>query len=669
MELFGYVCSPLCKAKASSHGIEVPVFAGQATVVEARRWRKMAWAAGSAGTVLAVLAGFWFWYAWFGSEPSTAFSVRFSEPAYSGQSWFAGKDQLVFLHGDILARHDLKLKKEIWSRRMVDMKDIEAYVDQEIKSLRARIDRANSDDPDNAPKMLDPEKLKRQLKRSAEAALELRVKGQNIWVASSGKLVRYDWETGKPVKEIPVQGGFGSMISRGDEMLLLANDGDKQTITSINLDTCESRIEEIGGHKGLWSANHPPGMAGRAEESAGLPIGMPGRDAGRAMDPGKVAEQAAGLSKPAQIALPALLANSRNQERILKELNDQPGHQAPPAATPHNRAGNESVTLIPTKDGFIQISTRILEPHFTSRSAMKARPAKSALDGAVNMSKTTEVANEILNDMQRDRGGDVVQEDESRYQVQVRQPNTPDVWRGEVIGPPRLFPLQTVNVVAGNKSIVVLDKGNKKLWESSLNFNVVGGLEALEAGSTPYGQGPCVEHNGILFVFDQGVLTAFDLVTGNPKWRYPSVGIAGLFFDDQGMLYVNTTTASLDKIRYSRQIDISSKDVSVLAKIDPKSGKVLWTAEPGGLLNYCSGKFLYTMASTPPDTDDEEDPYTPETGLEPKKFVRIKRLDPKNGKVLWEHFQQRSPIDVQFEKNSIRLVFKKEVQVLKFVAF
>jgi hypothetical protein len=36
---------------------------------------------------------------------------------------------------------------------------------------------------------------------------------------------------------------------------------------------------------------------------------------------------------------------------------------------------------------------------------------------------------------------------------------------------------------------------------------------------------------------------------------------------------------------------------------------------------------------------------------------------------MWEHFQQRAPLDVAFEKNTIRMVFKKEVQVLKFFSF
>ena len=36
---------------------------------------------------------------------------------------------------------------------------------------------------------------------------------------------------------------------------------------------------------------------------------------------------------------------------------------------------------------------------------------------------------------------------------------------------------------------------------------------------------------------------------------------------------------------------------------------------------------------------------------------------------MWEHYQERAPLDAQFDGNSIALVFKKEVQVLKFLAF
>jgi hypothetical protein len=62
--------------------------------------------------------------------------------------------------------------------------------------------------------------------------------------------------------------------------------------------------------------------------------------------------------------------------------------------------------------------------------------------------------------------------------------------------------------------------------------------------------------------------------------------------------------------------------------------------------------------------DDEESPYGG-SGLETKNNVRIRRLSPKTGAELWEHNQERLPIDVRFDQNLIHMVFKKEVQVLK----
>src|SRR5262249_3643505 len=101
MELFGYVCSPLCKAKADTQGIEVPVFAGQKSVAEARLWRRTGLIAGGISVIVVGLLGFWFWYVWFGCAPKPVFSVRFNEPEMSGHVRFASKNQGLFLHGDL----------------------------------------------------------------------------------------------------------------------------------------------------------------------------------------------------------------------------------------------------------------------------------------------------------------------------------------------------------------------------------------------------------------------------------------------------------------------------------------------------------------------------------------------------------------------------------------
>ncbi|HYG34755.1 MAG TPA: hypothetical protein VEC99_08230, partial [Clostridia bacterium] len=329
---------------------------------------------------------------------------------------------------------------------------------------------------------------------------------------------------------------------------------------------------------------------------------------------------------------------------------------------------DSGLSLIPTQKGFIEFSVKLLEARMVARTAMKAPPKKSALESA-SVANTTEIANEILNEMQRERGGDKVVDDMSRYEVTVRRPGVEGSWTGEVIGPPKLFPLQTVNVLAAHKMIIVLDQNNKKVWQNSLNYNITADWTGLDEETAIYGLGPCVERKGSLYVFDEGVLTAFDLSNGNARWRLPSVGITGLFFDDEDMIYMNATTASHDKLKYSRQIDISANDVSVVLKVDSRDGKTLWSTELGGLVNYVSGKYVFMVQSYTPEEEDEESPYKVDTGFEKSPYLRIRRINPKNGREMWQHFQQRAPLDLAFDKNTIRLVFKKEVQVLKFLSF
>jgi hypothetical protein len=167
------------------------------------------------------------------------------------------------------------------------------------------------------------------------------------------------------------------------------------------------------------------------------------------------------------------------------------------------------------------------------------------------------------------------------------------------------------------------------------------------------------------------MLTSLALADGKVRWRLPSVGIAGIFFDDRGMLYVNSTTASPDTIKYSKQIDIGTKIDSQVLKVDPDTGKTLWAALNEGMVAYIWGKFVYTAESSAGDDFDSEDEMlgirTVKTGMEIPAHVRLKRLDAGNGRVLWEHYQQRYPLDVHFDRNTIQFLFRKEVQYLKFV--
>ncbi len=653
MEIFGFFCSPLCKNKADLQGIEAPVYAGEKTHVEARFWRKAGLIFGSVSGLIVVLLGVWVWYAWFGSVPHPYFSVRFADDdrAYSGQSHLVGKDQIIFLHGGTLARYDLKTKKQIWSQELITKQQIADVV----KAENEADNRASANG--NFVHHSSPETIEREAKIGLQRELLLRVSGQNIWVGKGDKLAHYDWDTGKVVREITLPESGDEFVENGDELLMLG----AQSATHVSLASGDSRTEQFGA-LGTTTASIP--NAG----NSGGGLSLSGSSNGKPLDPQKIAAQAQNLKLEGRLALPALIGNAAHEQQLEAALNDDLQHSHPQNSF-GSLAGVEGFQLIPAKDGFVQFSAKLLEEKIITRTAMKAAPKKSALDGEVNASKTGEIANELLNEMQRNAGGDTVTEDQSRYQVTVHLPGsagTPD-WTGEVSGPPQLFPLKTVNVVAAGKTVIVLDKSNKKLWQATLTYPVSGGGGEFFHEESKFGEGPCVEHGDTLYVFDQAVLSAYELATGNARWRLPSVGVVGLFFDDQGFVYVNTTSGNPDDIKYAKQIDITKSTDDILMKVDPKTGKTLWSIKPGGFISYLSGKYIYTVQSYDPNPTDEE--QLNDMVIQKPPYFRIARIDPKNGRILWEHYQDRVPFDVRFQDNSIELVFKREVQVLKYLTF
>src|SRR5690349_6648789 len=85
MELFGYVCSPLCRQRADLQSIDVPVFAGQKSVSEGRQWRKAGLMVGLAAVFVAALVGAWVCYEYVGSHPGPIYSYRFNDWSQSGR--------------------------------------------------------------------------------------------------------------------------------------------------------------------------------------------------------------------------------------------------------------------------------------------------------------------------------------------------------------------------------------------------------------------------------------------------------------------------------------------------------------------------------------------------------------------------------------------------------
>ena len=175
---------------------------------------------------------------------------------------------------------------------------------------------------------------------------------------------------------------------------------------------------------------------------------------------------------------------------------------------------------------------------------------------------------------------------------------------------------------------------------------------------------PCLERDGKLFIVDRGMVTAFDLVSGNVRWRLPGVDTTGLLFDERGVLYLNTTDAEHERLKYSQQIDLERKKTrQVILKVAPQSGKVLWRMRNVGRVAKATGKFLYSVEWA---SGDES------TRLNPNRMtphIRIHRLDPDNGEVLWQYYQGREPLACDFNRNTLQILFKQEMQIVKFFSF
>ena len=680
MAVFGWVCSPLCKNKAESQGIAIPEYEGLKSVTERKEWRRIGRNAGAiVGGVLLVL-GVWFWYAWIGSTPKTYFSAKLPEPASSGQLYAAPQNQFIILHGGTLARFDAKAKREVWSVQLIDKRKIadDAAASLKLLTTARREAISNGADADDF-ELPTLEEVTKDMMNSAGGSLKLHVAGNNIWVESPQKLVHYDWETGKAGKEVTFDEDSDDLSRRGNEFLVMAQGETGSEITRIDLLTGETRTEKVTQPTALLTASGNAGQNSRAPSNTVARAKMPTnllaragvssnllaraglRPGARDVDPAAIARQYQNMPVEYRLALPATLAAAANQQRLRAAMNDMDPGVAADLFGGADAPDGDDLRLIPTRDGYLEFGSRLIERRTVARKVMKAAPTKSALDGPINQAATAAVANEILNDMTRDAFGDTVTEDESRYQATLRRPGAPD-WTGEVIGRPGLIPLDTVDLVTGRKSIIVLDKHNKKLWESKLTSDVFEG--GVFQGEGAFGAGPAVERGDTLYVFDAAVLTAFELATGNARWRLPSVGITGLFFDDKGMIYVNTTTASPDTVRYSRQIDVTQKTRLMVIKVDPKTGKTFWRAENDGLVTYVSGKYIYTVESSPGEDIDGLGGVKVGTRIPP--HIRIKRLKPSTGDILWEHYEMRAPLDYHFDQNEIQLLFRKELEVLRF---
>lgn len=319
----------------------------------------------------------------------------------------------------------------------------------------------------------------------------------------------------------------------------------------------------------------------------------------------------------------------------------------------------EKTSYIATGPNVAELQVKLLESISLRHDTIK-KPKESVLDsGTVSGANAMQAAEELLNEMAREQTGGVEYEDASRYRVTLRRHLEPEAkeWTGEVVGRVAFHPMKTVDLLVAGKSVRVFDKHNTLKWESPLTYLTMDASD-LEFEKHP---APALESNGTLYFYDKGMLTAFDLGNGNPRWRVPSVGIWQVLDDGRGSLYVCTSSAGAEDIQYSQQIKIIEMPESVLMKVDSESGKVLWQTRQAGQNCFLSGKYVYATKST----------LDPSFAINPENsgtHFRVIRIDPKTGSRLWTYYQPQTAMSLDFMDNLILLQFPDKVQILKFMS-
>jgi outer membrane protein assembly factor BamB len=641
MEMFGYVCSVYCRGQANSKKLDIPVYANQRSVVEQKARGKSKLIAWSIGAAVMLFIGAWFWYAWFGQMPKVVYAIKFAKHQAHGRYQLIGPGQLLSIKDKQMSLFDVAHQKELWKTTIVteEKKNI-----PEAKSANAAAKpfKAKSSDADAVKTEVTRQLVKEKVQNTnkEENALEgdsfdffnvddagiqeVIPSDTDVWLLFHDRLARYDRQTGSRKEEIVFKPNV-TRVSHDDAGILAVSmpDKDHRILTQISLPAGTVQTEEID-----LSPPKPKQAVAKTGDKSKKPVATPTK---------KVAAPV--------VAQPATTDGADGSE------------------------GDFANSFFADRDHFIatgvnvaELNVKLLERKVEVHEAMKPK-GKSVLDsGQVTASQGLEVAQEMMNEGQRERTGGKSEEDVSRYQVTLHRWLAKGVadWTGEVIGPPALFPLKTVDIIAGGRSILVVDKNNKKLWDAKLTYP----LEPHSHFDLEFGTGSaatCLEAGKILYFADQGMLTCFDLDTGNVRWRLTSVGISKIQLDDHGNIYLTTTSASPDSIQYSQQVSLMNRVEPVLLKVDPATGKVLWKVQKLGETVMLSGKYVYA---------GKESSSVALLRLEegPDLHYNFYRLNPSNGHEVWNYFQTKPGAKAEVNQNWILLEFPNEIQVLKFLS-
>jgi len=305
------------------------------------------------------------------------------------------------------------------------------------------------------------------------------------------------------------------------------------------------------------------------------------------------------------------------------------------------------------------MTRRLIEERIAVQSSTKAKKGPAIIDNPnMRASQGMAAAEEFVNQGQPD-----TKIDESLYGVTIHRyfGGAPD-WTGQVAGRPFFFTQKTVDYLVAGNTLIVFNKNNQKLWEAKLTYSISPSFwEEIDNQG-----GPALEQGSRLLFYDQGVLTAFDLKKGEALWRVNSVGISSLALDGDGNVYVSSTTAGPENIRYARQISFSNKIYPQILKVELKSGKVLWQSPRVGSDCMVTGGIVYTTSAQTSGVDAMASMMNRSDAALPVHW-RMFRLNPSNGKDEWEYYRNGGPRETYPRQKRILLHYNEALVMLKYL--
>ncbi|MEO6183051.1 MAG: B-box zinc finger protein, partial [Verrucomicrobiota bacterium] len=408
MQTFGYLCSVGCRYRAEQEKIRVPVYKFQRNVVERGDVRKSVGISVAVGLVVVALFGALFWYTLSGSKPRSYYILKVPPDKGGTYAQFLGPNQILLLNKNKIALHNIKSKKETWSTALDDPSPVAAG--SSVSKSAAKKTAVDEDD-DSAYAYED---------YSTGPAPHFT--GNDVWICLSHRVMCVDLASGSVKHNVPFKGRRVS-FTPGESMLLVVSEKEptKKIVTQISLTSGEAKTSEV---------------AVAAREKVALSKDLPST----------VLPTAALLMKY------ELDAAKAGQPSIYKSSSE----------------------FFPAGQNLVEMRVKLVEAKITTVQTMK-KPGPSNLNSGTSASTSTRaVAEEIFNELKRNETGGFRQVDESRYGVTLhREMETSATdWSGEVKGLPVFFPMKTVDVLTGGKTLFIFDKQNKKIAEAQLTFPI-----------------------------------------------------------------------------------------------------------------------------------------------------------------------------------------------------